>query len=115
MSETARVLELHPPGLAERVPSDLRRLRHARNMTLQAVADKIGTTAQTVQRLETANMVMTLEWLDKLCWAYRIDPAVLFEARSGLRLAVSQFELEAEREALANHLETIADKIRGKA
>jgi len=41
-------------------------------MTLQGLADRIGTTPQTVQRLETANMTVSTDWLEKIAMALEI-------------------------------------------
>ena len=42
----------------------IREFRKLRGMTLKELADKIKTTPQTVQRLETANMTVSMEWLE---------------------------------------------------
>lgn len=44
----------------------IRELRKARGLTLQQLAEKVGTTAQTIQRLETGNMTISLGWLEKI-------------------------------------------------
>lgn len=47
-------------------------------MTLLQLAQRCGTTPQTIQRLETANMTMSLEWLEKLCSALDVHPMQFF-------------------------------------
>ena len=71
-----------PPGAldAEIVAARLRRFRRARKLTLDAVAEQIGTSPQTVQRLETGNMTLSVEWFLRLCRVYEIDPTRPFEA-----------------------------------
>ncbi|MCB1436730.1 MAG: helix-turn-helix transcriptional regulator [Rhodobiaceae bacterium] len=46
-------------------------------MTLQQVADIVRTTPQTVQRLETANMTVSMDWLRRLASAFGVPPATL--------------------------------------
>jgi transcriptional regulator with XRE-family HTH domain len=46
-------------------------------MTLQQVADFVGTTPQTVQRLETANMTVSMDWLSRLASALGVAPSAL--------------------------------------
>lgn len=43
----------------------IREHRKRHGLTLQQLASRIGTTAQTVQRLETANMTVSMDWLAK--------------------------------------------------
>ncbi len=56
----------------------IRELRRERGWTLQDLAGRIGTTAQTVQRLETQNMTVSTDWLEKFGEAFGIDPVSLF-------------------------------------
>ncbi len=55
----------------------IRELRKQRGLTLQQLADLVGTTAQTVQRLETANMTVSTDWLERFATAFGIHPADL--------------------------------------
>ena len=48
-------------------------------MTLRDLADRIGTTPQTVQRLETANMTVSTDWLEKIAQALEVRIADLLE------------------------------------
>jgi len=50
----------------------IRELRKRRSLTLQQLADLIGTTPQTVQRLETANMTVSMEWLSRFADAFGV-------------------------------------------
>jgi transcriptional regulator with XRE-family HTH domain len=61
----------------------IREFRKARDMTLKQLADKIGTTPQTVQRLETATMTVSMEWLEKIAAAFAVEPADLIGRSSG--------------------------------
>ncbi|MGI9482334.1 MAG: helix-turn-helix domain-containing protein [Hyphomicrobiales bacterium] len=55
----------------------IRQLRRQRHWTLQALADRVGTTPQTVQRLETANMTVSTDWLERFAEAFGVHPADL--------------------------------------
>ena len=64
--------------LAVRIGTRLRAIRLAQDKRLADIAEALGTSPQTVQRLETANMTMSLEWLEKYCAALGIAPSDLF-------------------------------------
>jgi len=55
----------------------IRHFRKQRGWTLQALADRIGTTAHTIQRLETSNMTVSTDWLERIADAFGIDPVSL--------------------------------------
>jgi transcriptional regulator with XRE-family HTH domain len=61
----------------------IRELRKLRGLTLKELADKIGTTPQTVQRLETANMTVSTGWLEKIAAALHVEPAELISSVTG--------------------------------
>lgn len=78
-----------------------RRLRKARKdseKTLKDIAVKCGTTAQTIQRLETGNMTVSLEWIEKLCAALDIEPCELFESTNAAQVAKMQREMKNVRD-----------------
>ncbi|VAW13615.1 hypothetical protein MNBD_ALPHA09-1771 [hydrothermal vent metagenome] len=50
-----------------------------RGLTLRDLADRIGTTPQTVQRLETANMTVSTDWLEKIAQALEVRITDLLE------------------------------------
>lgn len=62
----------------------LRELRKQHGLTLQELARRVGTTPQTVQRLETASITVSVDWLERFARAFSIDPADLI-ARSSQR------------------------------
>ena len=62
----------------------LRELRKQHGLTLQELARRVGTTPQTVQRLETANISVSVDWLERFARAFSVDPADLI-ARSSQR------------------------------
>lgn len=51
-------------------------------MTLSTLAEKTGTTPQTIQRLETSNMTISVEWIEKIALALQIAPSILFVSNS---------------------------------
>ncbi len=55
----------------------LRQLRHERKMTLVQVADALGTTPQTVSRLENQVITLSVDWLERFAKLYQTDPADL--------------------------------------
>lgn len=52
----------------------IREIRKARGFTLKELADKAKTTPQTIQRLETANMTVSMAWLEKIGRALDVPP-----------------------------------------
>lgn len=57
----------------------IRELRKKHGLTQVELAQKIGTTAQTVQRLETANMTVSTDWLEKFAKVFDVRPADLLQ------------------------------------
>lgn len=55
----------------------IRELRRQRGLTLKELADLSGTTPQTVQRLETANMTVSTDWLERIAAALEVRPIEL--------------------------------------
>lgn len=58
----------------------IREIRKRRRLTLQALADRVGTTAQTIQRLETDNMMVSIDWLRRIGVALDLAPGELVTA-----------------------------------
>jgi len=59
----------------------IRELRKAKGWTLRQVADLVGTTAQTVQRLETASMTVSTDWLERFAEAFSVNVVDLIRDR----------------------------------
>jgi transcriptional regulator with XRE-family HTH domain len=57
-------------------------------MTLHQLAELIGTTPQTVQRLETATMRVSTDWLERFAKAFGVSPQDLIAGTSGKRIQV---------------------------
>jgi transcriptional regulator with XRE-family HTH domain len=55
----------------------IRQIRKLRGLTLQQLADLVGTTPQTIQRLETNNMTVSVDWLERIGNALAMNPAML--------------------------------------
>jgi transcriptional regulator with XRE-family HTH domain len=64
----------------------IRDIRKTRGLTLQQLADAVGTTAQTIQRLETANMTVSLDWLLRIAAALDLTAADLLDGNNGRRI-----------------------------
>ena len=60
----------------------IREFRKLRGMTLQNLAQQVGTTAQTIQRLETDNMTVSLDWLERISDAFDVPAAALLVSES---------------------------------
>jgi DNA-binding Xre family transcriptional regulator len=57
--------------------TSIRAIRKQRGLTLQQLADTVGTTPQTIQRLETGNMSVSVDWLERIAGALSLEPADL--------------------------------------
>lgn len=79
------------------VGSRLRALRKNRGLTLQDVAKRCGTTPQTIQRLETASMTLSLAHLEKLCRAMDIEAFQLLNNSTAERLLRVEAAIHAMR------------------
>jgi transcriptional regulator with XRE-family HTH domain len=82
LSENAYGPEVHQVGVR------LRQFRKALGLTLHEVAASVGTTPQTVSRLEKGEMTLSVPWIFKFCRVLSIHPAALFSAepQSALRI-----------------------------
>lgn len=74
----------------------IREIRRRRGLTLQALAEKVGTTPQTIQRLETNNMTVSVDWLLRIADALDLSAADLLEAPHQRR--VLQYLGDVERD-----------------
>jgi len=71
-----------PSDSASKVAARLRQYRKARNKTLRELALALGTTPQTVARLETGRTTISLEWLFKFCAELEVDPVTLLQGNA---------------------------------
>jgi transcriptional regulator with XRE-family HTH domain len=65
--------------LAARLAESLRRLREQRGLTQTAMAERLGISRPTLNRLESASQNTTLLTLGQLCRSLRCRPGDLFE------------------------------------
>lgn len=66
----------------------LRELRKSKGWTLAQVADQLGTTAQTVSRLETNVMTVSTDWLQKFANLFGVAAAELIADEPGSGIEV---------------------------
>lgn len=59
------------------VHSRIREIRKQKGLTLQDVADRAGTTAQTIGRLETGTRTLSLKWVNRISKALEVEGATL--------------------------------------
>lgn len=59
------------------VHSRIREIRKEKGLTLQDVADRAGTTAQTIGRLETGTRTLSLKWVNRISKALEVEGATL--------------------------------------
>lgn len=59
------------------IRSRIREIRKARGLTLQQVADRANTTAQTIGRLETGMRTLSIDWVERIAGALGADPSEL--------------------------------------
>jgi transcriptional regulator with XRE-family HTH domain len=87
----------------------IREMRHAAHMTLRELATPLGTTPQTVQRLETDNMTVSIEWLQRIADILKVPVHVLADTTRGGETAEGTFfnriliELLRARRAMPSH------------
>ncbi|MEM6559549.1 MAG: XRE family transcriptional regulator [Myxococcota bacterium] len=66
----------------------LRELRHAAGLTLQQLADRVGTTAPTVSRLEKGDRELTVKWMRRFGDALGLRPSEILEVSPKLTAQV---------------------------
>lgn len=71
------------------IQSRIREIRKARGLTLQQVAERIGTTAQTIGRLETGMRTLSIDWVERIAGALEADPSELLAMPEGGDIEVS--------------------------
>jgi phage repressor protein C with HTH and peptisase S24 domain len=61
----------------------IRELRRGAGLTLQRLADLVGTTAQQINRLERGDRRLTTEWMERIAGGLEVHPAELIDAAAG--------------------------------
>jgi len=105
LSDTPQRATNRGPGrhrLALDTAANVRAYRKLRGMTLLQIAGICGTTPQTIQRLETANMTMSLDWLQALADALKVEPYQLVGGQGALGKA-NDAAMKARTELAAVH------------
>jgi transcriptional regulator with XRE-family HTH domain len=78
------------------VQTKLRQIRKQKGLRLREVAERVGTTTQTIHRLETGGMTISVSWLGKLAEAYSVDIFDLFERGVACNNRYLRIELAAQ-------------------
>ncbi len=66
----------------------IRHYRKLRGLTLQQLADSVATTPQTISRLETGNMTVSMDWLQRFAEVFGIHVADLIEGGGGREISL---------------------------
>lgn len=92
--------------------SRIKELREAAGLTLEQVADKIGTTFQQVQRLETGKRRLTEAWMVRLAGPLGVKPHNLMASSVAVpgEREFANDELEVLLLNFWRRLETLAEK-----
>jgi len=61
-----------------RMPNRIRELRVARNLTLEEIAERVGTSVQQISSLELGDRRLTDDWMRRIASALNVQPADLF-------------------------------------
>jgi transcriptional regulator with XRE-family HTH domain len=102
-----------PPSLASQVGARIRMFRKQRVMTLKQLAYAIGTSPQTMSRLETDQMTLSMDWLEQICAALEIKPSELFGDEGALAEAIEARRIaETRLHVLRSGLERFHDTIK---
>jgi transcriptional regulator with XRE-family HTH domain len=72
-------------NLTEAMAINVRRARHAGNMTQEELADRAGLSARYVGSIERAEVSVTVTVLERLADALEVEPAELLRLPSGGR------------------------------
>lgn len=64
----------------KKMKNRIRYFRRRQNLTLKELADAVGTTPQTVSRLETEVMTLSADWLERIAQTLGVHPTELLEA-----------------------------------
>ena len=66
--------------MVEQIELQIRKYRKARGLTLTDLARLIGTTAQTISRLERSKMKLSVGWIDQIAEVLDVSPYLLLGA-----------------------------------
>jgi transcriptional regulator with XRE-family HTH domain len=104
--------------LAATVGARIRVIRKQRGLTLLELARRCGTTPQTTQRLESANMTLSLDWLELIADALGVEPHQLFcddaLGKANAAALQAQMELAALRNAIRMLCQMVDETVPGR-
>lgn len=75
----------------------IRHFRKTRGKTLRDLADIVGTTPQTIQRLETANMTVSTDWLERIAAALEVRVVDLLDDAGRRRIPMLGATIHGDR------------------
>nr|WP_317892397.1 S24 family peptidase [uncultured Sphingomonas sp.] len=79
--------------LSELIPNRVRALRMDRGWTLQELAERAGTTAPQIMKLEKSHRRLDLDWIERLAKAFEISEQELLVGPSGATASVRMVPL----------------------
>jgi transcriptional regulator with XRE-family HTH domain len=97
--------------LRYRVGAKIRKARQMQGLTLDQLGPRCGTSAQSIQRIETGTMTLSVDRLGQICEALELEPATLFadetftEYKQAARVKT---DTQALQVYVADFLETLA-------
>jgi transcriptional regulator with XRE-family HTH domain len=100
------------PSLASQVAARIRMLRKQRGMNIEALAKAIGTSPQSVSRLETEQQMLSMYWLQRICVALQIQPYELFAGNALTEAIDARMAAEARLHVLRSGLERFCDTVK---
>lgn len=105
--------------LSEAIPCRVRTLRHERGWSLAELADRAGTTASQIMKLEKSQRRLDFDWVERLAAAFEISESELIGQASAaprnpfLIPVVGDIAAGNWREAIQNHEDMILPPVEG--
>lgn len=95
------------------VQSRIREIRKEKGLTLQEVAERAGTTAQTIGRLETGMRTVSLRWVNRIAEALGVESALLLSLPEQGDIEISG-EVGGKGAVTARSFGTVSLRLTGK-
>lgn len=70
-------------------------LRKRQGLTLAQLAEKTGTTAQQIGRLEKGERKLTTDWMERLAKVFDVLPEDLMDSRHGERVVIPEIQIKS--------------------
>ncbi len=93
------------PGVSKPIKNFVKSLRKDRNLTLEELAEKMETTAATIQRHESGNRKLTHQWINRYAEALQCHPSDITDGPGSMMAATNPQE-----ENLLKLLRKMSDK-----